>query len=97
METEALHPLLWLAADGRGRPPEKLNTKKPFVVVEDGGYALLFDDGALSDLVDVIGEGIAHVFVFTDYEDAYAEAATTLGPTRQTHMIPRDYLEHFGP
>ena len=96
-QTDALHPLLWLRSGSRGTRPEHLDAvKQGYLVVEDGGYAALFDDAALSDLVSAIGDkDIAHVFVFTDYEDAYTEAATAFGAIRETHLLPRDYLEHF--
>lgn len=94
---DAIHPLLWLAAGGRGDRPQTVDTTQPFFVSEDGGYAVLFDDAALHDLEQQLDgrEDISHVYVITDSPDAYAEARATIGYGRETAMLYRDYLQSF--
>ena len=92
-----LEPLLWLVAGAHGSPPEKLDEEQPFVVVEGRAYAVLFDVLALPELNAALADkpSVEHVFLLTDDNDAFAEMTTALGPARDTHMLPRDYLKRF--
>lgn len=94
---DELHPLLWFVSGARGDRPEKLDTTKPFEIVERCGYAVLFDETALRDFVAALNDAkaIDHIFLITPSEDAYAEMCEELGRTYVTHMLYRDYLETF--
>lgn len=95
---DAIHPLLWLAAGGRGVRPTAFDfDSKEFFVSEKGGYAVLFTDAAVHDLEEeLVGcDDIGHLYVITDSPDAYAEAVELLGHGRKTSMLYRDYLRNF--
>jgi adenine-specific DNA-methyltransferase len=95
---DAIHPLLWLAAGGRGPLPTTLDAfSKDFYVSPAGGYAVLFNIAALRDLEQDIDsrDDITHVYVIADSPDAYAEARELLGQGRKTSMLYRDYLRNF--
>lgn len=95
-EIEKLLSVMWLRAGARGSFPSNLDLSKGFLVAEENGYAVLLDDGALDELIDAIADSnaIEHVFLVTDWPDAFAEMTHAIGPTRKTTMIPRDYLRH---
>jgi adenine-specific DNA-methyltransferase len=94
---QAVHPLLWLMAGGRGDRPGELTPDQPFAVVAEGGYAVLFDERALRELIAALKqvEGVTHLFLVTDSEDAYAEMAEAVGAGYTTRMLYRDYLRSF--
>lgn len=94
---DAIHPALWLAAGGRGRRAETIDTAKPYFIASSGGYAVLFDVAALSDLEHAldVGGNADHIFVVTDSPEAYAEARELLGRSREVSMLYRDYLRNF--
>jgi len=94
---DAIHPLLWLAAGGRGPRPSTTDISQPFFIQDEGGYAVLFDVAALRDLELELGHrsNISHVYVITDSPDAYAEARALVGQGRETAMLYRDYLRNF--
>jgi len=94
---DALHPLLWLRAGARSARPKKLNSRKGFVVVEDAGYAVVFDEAAIRELIAALNaaDGVDHVFLRTDSEDAYAEMCELLGRVITTERLYGDYLNEF--
>lgn len=95
---DAIHPLLWLAAGGRGPRPMTLDAlSKEWYVSEGGGYAVLFIVAALHDLEQELAgrADITHLYVITDSPDAFAEVREALGQGRQTSMLYRDYLRNF--
>ncbi|HEV7492169.1 DNA methyltransferase [Baekduia sp.] len=92
----AIHPLLWLIAGGRaGRTA--VDPQKPWAVVPDAGYAVLFEALLVRDFIAKLTktDGVEHLFFVTDSEDAYAEMAEAAGPGYVTHMLYRDYLRNF--
>jgi adenine-specific DNA-methyltransferase len=91
-----LHPVLWLQAEAKNWR-RALDTDEPFWVDSDCGYAVLLDDARFGDLLGAIANdpAISHVFLVTDYDDAFAEMAADLGSGRTAHMVPRDYLRAF--
>lgn len=93
----ALGPLLWLKAGGRGAMPGALPAAEPFAVYGDAGYAVLIDDSAFTGLLEAIvrTDGVEHVFIITDYDDAFAAMTSALSG-RTTMMLPRDYLRWYG-
>jgi adenine-specific DNA-methyltransferase len=96
LEFEAIHPLLWLAAGGKGQRPNVKRGAK-FLVAPECGYSVLFDDSAFREFEDELSThiGVRHVFLITDSDEAYAEMRERLGPGRQTMLLYRDFLRHF--
>lgn len=94
---QAIHPLLWLMAGGRGKRSDELTPDVPFAVVAEGGYAVLFDDRALREFIAALNEvkGVTHLFLVTNSEDAYAEMVEAVGAGYATRMLYRDYLRSF--
>jgi adenine-specific DNA-methyltransferase len=94
---QAVHPLLWLMAGGRGNRPDELTPDQSFAVVAEGGYAVLFDDRALREFIAALNgvESVTHLFLVTNSEDAYAEMAEAVGAGYTTRMLYRDYLRSF--
>ena len=92
----AIHPLLWLIAGARA-PRTDVEPSNDWAIVPDAGYAVLFEALALRDFIGELNEhdGIDHLFLVTDSEDAYAEMAEAVGPGYTTHMLYRDYLRSF--
>jgi adenine-specific DNA-methyltransferase len=92
----ALHPLLWLAAGGRG-PLPTVDPDAPFFVNANGAYAVLFKDEAFRDFEEAVTahEGISQLAFVTDSEDAHAEMRSRLGTGRRTMMLYRDFLRHY--
>lgn len=91
---DAVHPLLWLAAGGRGERPE---ANGPFLINVDCGYAVLFDEDAFRDFEEALAsqDRITHVAFLTDSEEAYAEMRERVGAGRETLMLYRDFLRHY--
>jgi adenine-specific DNA-methyltransferase len=96
---DALHPLLWLRAGARRARPKKLRPTNGFVVVADGGYAVLLDEKAMPELIAALNEngGVDHVYLRTDSDDAYAEMCELLGRGVTTERLYGEYLAEFRP
>jgi len=93
---ESIHPLLWLAAGGRGERPA-VDEAVDYLVAPECGYAVLFNEDAFRDFEEALAgtDGITHVFLVTDSDEAYAEMRERLGLRVQTTMLYRDLLRHF--
>ncbi|MCZ7589353.1 MAG: site-specific DNA-methyltransferase [Gaiella sp.] len=91
---DAVHPLLWLAAGGRGERPE---VDGPFLINPDCGYAVLFEEDAFRDFEEALAgqDAVTHVAFVTDSEEAYAEMRERVGAGRETLMLYRDFLRHY--
>lgn len=96
-EFDALHPLFWLRAGARGARPKTLRRGPGYAIVADGGYAILFEERAIRKLIASLNEteGVRHVFLHTDSEDAYAEMCELVGAGMTTERLYGDYLERF--
>jgi adenine-specific DNA-methyltransferase len=94
---DALHPLFWLRAGAQGARPKTLRRGFGYAVVASGGYAVLFEEAAIRELIAALNdaEGIRHVFLRTDSEDAYAEMCELIGPGITTERLYGDYLDGF--
>ena len=94
---DALHPLFWLRAGARSKRPARLQARPGFAVVEACGYAVLFDEAAVPDLIVALNAAphVRHVFLRTDSEDAYAEMCELLGRGITTERLYGDYLDEF--
>jgi adenine-specific DNA-methyltransferase len=93
---ESVHPLLWLASGARGKRPKVGKTAK-YLVAEECGYAVLFDDGAFREFEDALAStgAITHVFLVTDSDDGNAEMRLHLAPELKTTQLYRDFVRHF--
>ena len=93
---DSIHPLLWLAAGGRGQRPEA-GIGQSFLIAAHSGYAVLFRDDAFRDFEEALSghEGITHLFFVTDSEEAYVEMRVRVGSGRNTAMLYRDFLRHY--
>jgi adenine-specific DNA-methyltransferase len=93
---ESIHPLLWLAAGGRGEPPA-VDQGADYLLAPECGYAVLFHEDAFRDFEEAVAgaDGTTHVFLVTDSEEAYTEMRERLGLGVQTTMLYRDLLRHF--
>jgi adenine-specific DNA-methyltransferase len=93
---DSIHPLLWLAAGGRGRRPD-LAADTPFLIAPESGYAVLFREEAFSDFEEALAahDGIGNVSLVTDSEEAFAEMRERIGAGRATVMLYRDFLRHY--
>jgi adenine-specific DNA-methyltransferase len=96
-EFGALHPLFWLRAGARGTRPKTLRRGPGYDVVADCGYAILFEERAIRELIAALNdaEGVRHLFLHTDSEDAYAEMCELVGPGVTTERLYADYLDGF--
>jgi len=94
---DKLHPLFWMKAGARAPRPKTLPRKGGFAVVESGGYAVLFDERAIHELVVALNAArdMTHVFVCTDSEDAYAEICELLPASITSERLYGDYLAEF--
>lgn len=94
---DALQPLMWLRAGARGARPKRLHVKEGFFVVKDSGYAVLLEESALPNLIAALNEanGVRHVYLRTDSEDAYAEMCQLLNRRITTERLYSDYLDEF--
>lgn len=92
-----LNPLFWLRSGSRGPLPRLKADSQAFAVIEDCGYAILFDETALREFVVALNSApdVRRVFLTTDSEDAFAEMASELGPGRNAEMLYRDYVRFF--
>ena len=92
---DSIHPVLWLAAGGRGERPF-VDDNAQYLLAPQCAYGVLFDEDAFRDFEDALAgtDGITHVFVVTDSEEAYAEIRERLGPGVETAMLYGDLLRH---
>lgn len=93
---EDLHAYLWLIAGARGsRPKPKADAR--FFLSEECGYAVLLDETALRDFQERLAQadGVEHLFIVTDSDDAFAEMSGVIGEGKSTHMLYGDYLRQF--
>lgn len=91
-------PILWLRAGAIGPRPE-LPKNKPIpamVLPENNPFAVLVDETHFADFLEVLGtkEGVTHVYLVTDSEEAFQEMAAQLSVPHVVQLY-RDYLENF--
>jgi adenine-specific DNA-methyltransferase len=93
---DPIHPVLWLAAGGKGIRPD-FSDEDSLLVVPESGYAVLFRDDAFRDFEEALEkhEDIRLVFLVTDSEEAYAEMRDRVGVGRNAVMLYRDLLRHY--
>jgi adenine-specific DNA-methyltransferase len=94
---EAIHPMLWLIAGGRGERPANVDATADWLIADCCGYAVLFNEDALRNFEEALSghDDIRTVFLVTDSEEAYAEMRSVVASDRKTSMLYRDYLRNF--
>jgi adenine-specific DNA-methyltransferase len=91
-------PMLWLRAGAVGPRPEFPKNKPipAMLVPKDNPFAVLVDEirfaNFLAELED--REGLTHVYLVTDSEDAFQEMTAQLNVPNVIQLY-RDYLENF--
>jgi len=92
---EAIAPLLWLKAGGRGTMISK--PAKKYAAPQDAQYAILFDVAHWREFADEVRErdNLTHIFVVTDSVAEYQQVAAELPQTVELTMLYEDYLRNF--
>ena len=93
---DAVLPLLWLAAGGKGvRGAPKGRTG--FFMPEGSSYGILFKEAKFQKFRIALKDHpeVTHVWMVTDSEEAYAEMRSDLPKNIQTSMLYHDYLKNF--
>lgn len=96
---EELLPTLWLMSGANG-PVPTLKGEPPFLVTEQGGFALLVHEEAVRSFQRAIEAraDIDWVFMVCDSDDGFQQLSATLPgriPLRQRIRLYRDYLTNF--
>jgi adenine-specific DNA-methyltransferase len=91
-------PLLWLRAGAIGPRPE-LPKNKPIPLMmlpEHNPFAILVDETRFADFLEALRgrEGITHIYLVTDSEEAFQDMASQLSVSNVVQLY-RDYLENF--
>lgn len=96
LELERLLPTLWLSAGARGGL-DGIDASADFALSPDGAFAVLFRAAGLTGLLAALEArpDVTAVFVVTDSEEAFAEAAERLPTGVTARMLWRDYLRSF--
>ncbi|MBE7192970.1 MAG: site-specific DNA-methyltransferase [Gordonia polyisoprenivorans] len=92
---EAVAPLMWLKAGGRGARIEKPSTT--WLVPNDAIYGVLFDTDQWRGFVDCVGErdDIGHVFIVTDSDATFQQILSELPSNVGCTQLYEDYLRTF--
>jgi len=93
---EAIAPLLWMKAGGRGARIQKRVLK--WALPKDAIYGVLFDTDHWSEFVDAVlarTDAIAHAFVVTDSEATFQEIIRALPTSMSATQLYADYLRTF--
>jgi adenine-specific DNA-methyltransferase len=91
-------PLLWLRSGAVGPRPELPDDESiPAILIPKGNsFAVLVDETCFADFLEALNgqDGITHVYLVTDAEEAFQEMASQI---KVPHVIQlyRDYIENF--
>ena len=93
---EAIEPLLWMAAGGRGARHGHVGNAT-WLVADDSPYAVLFDEARFPAFRDQMEkrDDVTNAWLVTDSEEAFAEMRGDLPPRLRTSMLYREYLSSF--
>jgi len=94
---KAIHPLLWMAAGGKGERDDSV-TPKDFYIAPKSAYAVLFKPSRLRRFLDALAKrpDVTHTWVVTDSDEAYAETCEALPKhVAYTSQLYSDYLRTF--
>ena len=89
-------PLLWLKAGAIGKRPEIDEVEPDMLILPDNGFAVLVDETCFARFQRELkkADGIRHVFLVTDSEDAFREMSAELSG-RKTYQLYREYIDNF--
>jgi adenine-specific DNA-methyltransferase len=93
---QAVAPLLWLKAGGRGARIER--AVATWSLPDDALYGVLFDTDQWREFVDAVksrGDEIAHAYVVTDSEATFQQILTELPSNVPSTQLYGDYLRTF--
>ncbi|NLK00590.1 MAG: site-specific DNA-methyltransferase [Clostridia bacterium] len=91
-------PLLWLRSGAVGPRPElpSEGSVPAMLISKDNSFAVLVDETYFADFLEALNgqDGITHVYLVTDAEEAFQEMASQI---KVPHVIQlyRDYIENF--
>jgi adenine-specific DNA-methyltransferase len=91
-------PLLWLCSGAIGQRPELPDdgSVPAMLISKDNSFAVLVDETCFADFLEALNgqDGITHVYLVTDAEEAFQEMASQI---KVPHVIQlyRDYIENF--
>lgn len=93
---EAIAPLLWLRAGGRGRRIDKVDPAG-WSAPHDAAYAVLFDVSSWRQFLAAISNrsDLNHIFVVTDSLAAFQQVASELAPETPVTRLYESYLRSF--
>ena len=89
-------PLLWLKAGAIGKRPEIDEDEPDMLILPENGFAVLVDETCFARFLRELKKtnGIKHVFLVTDSDDAFREMSTEI-PGREAHQLYREYIDNF--
>ena len=89
-------PLLWLKAGAVGKRPEIDEIEPDMLILPENDFAVLVDETCFARFQRELkkADGIRHVFLVTDSEDAFREMSTELSG-RKTYQLYREYIDNF--
>ncbi|MBP3204036.1 MAG: site-specific DNA-methyltransferase [Lachnospiraceae bacterium] len=89
-------PLLWLKAGAIGKRPEIDEIEPDMLILPENDFAVLVDETCFARFQRELkkADGIRHVFLVTDSEDAFREMSTELAG-RKTYQLYREYIDNF--
>lgn len=92
---QAIAPLLWLKAGGRGAILETV--VEPWALAPDAHYAVLFDTDQWREFVDEVGkrDDLMHIFIVTDSEATFQQVTAELPRGLACTQLYEDYLHNF--
>lgn len=92
---QAIAPLLWLKAGGRGTLLETV--VEPWALAPDAHYAVLFDTDQWREFVDEVGQrdDLAHLFIVTDSDATFQQVSGELPRNVECTQLYEDYLHNF--
>jgi adenine-specific DNA-methyltransferase len=93
---EAVLPLLWLAAGGKGSRPTA-TSKVRWVLPAESPFGVLLDADSFSEFSALVAgrSDLTHVWIVTDDEQAFARMRAQLRPRLRVAMLYRQYLRNF--
>ena len=92
---EAIAPLLWLKAGGRGA--RVMAREGSWTLPDAGNYGVLFETDDWRDFVDAVKArpDVSHVFIVSDSESAFQQIASELPTAVASTRLYDDYIRTF--
>jgi adenine-specific DNA-methyltransferase len=92
---QAILPILWAMAGSRGRL--EVAAKPDYYLPERSPFAVLLKEQRFKQFNDQIKsrEGLTHIFLATDSEEAFKDMKAQIDGRRHVIMLYKHYLENF--